>query len=260
MSKSEKDFDAMTAEYEVHDYTDEKRESKAGAGNADKAKKTQEKLRRRFVGGLQRVVLARRFLGYSDCMNPGDAAVPTKFVCVDIESYERQHSAILEIGIVVLEPWDIPMGKSGPTSAHDMYKKAKIHHFLIQDYKHLRNGDFVVDNKDKFQFGKSEWISLKDAPRRVAECFRFNGPNGMKGRTAFIGHDTKSDDQFLKTMGYNVDNIAGLEKFDTAKMYQATKKEANPRSLGTMCNDLGIETWFLHNAGVYVSSIIVQMC
>ncbi|KAG0004582.1 hypothetical protein BGZ65_000106 [Modicella reniformis] len=62
------------------------------------------------------------------------------FISVDIESYERDHSRILEIGWSI---WD--------SREHKIADK----HYAISDYQHLKNGKYVPDRRDRFSFGQT---------------------------------------------------------------------------------------------------------
>ena len=138
-------------------------------------------------------------------------------------------------------------------------------------------------------FGTSEWISEKEAPKVVASCFRppfgvhFSDPtdrsryptveqpqygasqsNGStlwmsgvrhdnnaqsKRNLILVGHDIKSDIEYLRDLGYDVSNLSNLlEAIDTADLYRALKQEQNPRNLGQILLELGLMGWNLHNA------------
>jgi len=138
-------------------------------------------------------------------------------------------------------------------------------------------------------FGTSEWIFKGEAPKVVASCFRppfatrpldantssqypsieelQNGTSHAKG-SAFsssvmhredgtqpkrnlilVGHDIKTDIDYLRDLGYDVSNLSNLlEAIDTADLYRALKQEQQPRNLGQVLLDLGLTGWNLHNA------------
>ena len=139
-------------------------------------------------------------------------------------------------------------------------------------------------------FGTSEWISKADAPKVVASCFRppfavnpmnpsaslryvpveysqdgtsqpkdsvlslSDTPNSSdtlpKRNIILVGHDLKSDIEYLWGMGYDATNLSNLlEAIDTADIYRALKQEQNPRNLGQVLLELGLTGWNLHNAG-----------
>ena len=203
------------------------------------------------------------------------------FVCVDIEAWERNHKIITEIGISTLDINDligIPPGEGGT----EWMKKLRGRHFRIAEYAHLTNTNFVAGCADNFEakFGTSEWISMKEAPQVVASCFRhpFSAPgqytpfprdfrsvgrNGSgsqhlplineqapKRNVVLVGHEIKSDIEYLQTIGYDVTNLSNLlEAVDTIDLYKAMKHSRDTPSLGTVLLDLGLVGWHLHNAG-----------
>ncbi len=65
-----------------------------------------------------------------------------------------------------------------------------------------------------------------------------------------VGHDIGADIIFLRTIGYDIRNLSNLQEIaDTAAMWKYHKRETNPRNLGSILQELGLENWFLHNAG-----------
>jgi hypothetical protein len=93
------------------------------------------------------------------------------FLCVDIESFERDHNKVTEIGIAYLDTADIKDLAPGP--GFTIWKDAiYARHFRIRDYSHLVNKDFIHGCPEDFRFGDSEWISLEDAPQEIAKCFK----------------------------------------------------------------------------------------
>jgi DNA polymerase III alpha subunit (gram-positive type) len=109
-------------------------------------------------------------------------------------------------------------------------------------------------------YRESEFINLKDAPHAVASCFKH--PFSRPGENAFtsavepkrniilVGHGVGSDITYLKSIGYDVHNLSNLQEVaDTALMWQALKRDTNPRNLGSILAELDIVGWNLHNAG-----------
>lgn len=191
------------------------------------------------------------------------------FVCVDIESYERAHHKITEIGVATLDTKDLVDIAPGP-DGEAWRKLIKARHFRIKEHRHLVNSEFVQGHPDGFEFGESTFVSLEDAPAHVAACFQ--PPFGVhisnttgedvvkislrelelneKRRLVLLGHDTLSDIRYLRQLGYDpvqVENI--IEPLDTAKMYQAWRRDSQPTSLGRIMNDFDVAAWKLHNAG-----------
>lgn len=211
------------------------------------------------------------------------------FVCVDVESYEKDHKKVTEIGISTLDTLDLmntPPGEGGL----DWMKKICARHFRIAEYAHLNNTEFITGCADRFEekFGQSEWISIKEAPQVVASCFRhpFSAPGqyppypadaravgrygsgsqylppvddkAPKRNIILVGHEISADIQYLRSIGYDVSNLSNvLEALDTVDLYRAMKHGQNPSSLGSVLLDLGLMGWNLHNAVSQSSAMII---
>ncbi|PVH86847.1 hypothetical protein DL98DRAFT_567142 [Cadophora sp. DSE1049] len=181
------------------------------------------------------------------------------FVCIDVEAYERSSRIITEIGIATLDTDDLESLAPGEGGAEWM-KKIRARHFRINEHKHYNNTEFVAGCADRFEFGDSEFINLKDAPHIISTCFKppFSGPGDVRAENndqpkrniILVGHDVGADIQYLQSIGYDVLNLSNLlEQADTAIMWRYLKRETNPRNLGSILADLGIIGWNLHNAG-----------
>ncbi|KAI4645459.1 uncharacterized protein J4E78_009369 [Alternaria triticimaculans] len=266
-------------------------EAQKAKNKANKAKKQQERLgkNKSMTDQFKR---ASRYLGLRDSIQ--DPSSPTLspavdpsqpapfsfdqsvvFVCVDVESYERAHHKITEVGVATLDTRElvgVPPGKDGEAW------REKIHarHFRIKEHRHLVNSEFVAGHPDSFKFGHSTFISLKEAASHVAACFHapFAAENGddflsyfdptEKRNIVFLGHDTLGDVRYLQQLGYDpmkVENI--LEAMDTATMYKVWRREQQPTSLGRIMNAFNVPAWFLHNAGndaVYTVWAMLAIC
>ncbi|KAL6705229.1 hypothetical protein ACN47E_007189 [Coniothyrium glycines] len=203
------------------------------------------------------------------------------FVCVDVESYERAHHKITEVGVATLDTRDL-IGVAPGVDGEVWRKQIRARHFRINEHKHLRNGTFVSDHADGFLFGESTFVPLAQAAQHVAACF--HAPFGAHhsnnaGRAAptlldiditekrniiFLGHDTLSDVRYLQQLGYDplkVENI--VEALDTASMYKVWRREQQSTSLGRILNDFDIVGWRLHNAGndaAYTVQAMLGIC
>ena len=195
------------------------------------------------------------------------------FVCVDVEAWEKDHNTITEIGISTLDSddlVDLPPGEDGKA----WMTAIRPRHFRISEYQHLVNSDFVSGCADRFEkdFGISEFISIKDAPQVIASCFKppysaafqmpsHKGPgdcaarssivnqDGSKRNIILVGHDIKSDINYMRNVGYDVSNRSNvLEAIDTADMFKALKQEGQSGSLGRVLLELEMVGWNLHNA------------
>ncbi|KAI4706462.1 hypothetical protein J4E89_008880 [Alternaria sp. Ai002NY15] len=266
-------------------------EAQKAKNKANKAKKQQERLgkNKSMTDQFKR---ASRYLGLRDSvqdptsstLSPAvDPSQPAPFsfdqsvvfVCVDVESYERAHHKITEVGVATLDTRElvgVPPGKDGEA----WREKIRARHFRIKEHRHLVNSEFVAGHPDSFKFGHSTFISLKEAASHVAACFHapFAAENGddflshfdptEKRNIVFLGHDTLGDVRYLQQLGYDpmkVENI--LEAMDTATMYKVWRREQQPTSLGRIMNAFNVPAWFLHNAGndaVYTVWAMLAIC
>ncbi|KAF2826313.1 hypothetical protein CC86DRAFT_27947 [Ophiobolus disseminans] len=204
------------------------------------------------------------------------------FVAVDLEAYERDHNRITEVGIATLDTRDLIGVAPGP-DGECWRGKIKARHFRINENKHLVNRDFCAGHPDGFEFGESTFVGLKEAPQHVAAVF--NPPFGVhatntpvelihdmlnridlteKRNIIFLGHDTLTDVKYLQQLGYDpLKNNNIIEAMDTAKIYQAWRRELQPTSLGRILLYFDIIGWKLHNAGndaVYTVQVMLATC
>ncbi|KAI9884457.1 MAG: hypothetical protein M1823_003754 [Watsoniomyces obsoletus] len=179
------------------------------------------------------------------------------FIALDVECYERDHSCVTEIGIATLDVRDIR--GQGPGKEGKKWREAiRSHHYLIKEFAHLRNKDFVNDSRDGFEFGTSEWISYKDAPQMVATSFRpgvagplvEHEPNDAQRNVVIVGHAVEGDLNFLQGLGYNARQLNNVvDVLDVGVIDRDLKGDTQSRALGAIIYDLGIIGWHLHNAG-----------
>lgn len=93
-------------------------------------------------------------------------------ISIDIESYERAHSLITEIGISTLDTLDLVHIAPGDGGFNWM-KHIRSRHFRIKGREHLINKVFVTGHPDEFQFGDSEFVSLTNAGSAIDSCFEW---------------------------------------------------------------------------------------
>ena len=205
------------------------------------------------------------------------------FVCVDVESFEKDYKKVTEIGISTLDTLDLVNISPGEGGLNWM-KKIRTRHFRIAEHAHLNNIQFITGCADKFEekYGKSEWISINEAPQVLASCFRhpFSAPgqypsypndarvvgrygsgsqylptvnnSAPKRSIVLVGHEVSADIQYLRSIGYDVSNLSNLvEAVDTADLFRAMTHGQNRSSLGSVLLELGLIGWNLHNAVTY---------
>ncbi|CBX96780.1 hypothetical protein LEMA_P099110.1 [Plenodomus lingam JN3] len=204
------------------------------------------------------------------------------FVCVDVESYEHAHHKITEVGIATLDTRDLAGIEPG-VDGKQWSKRIRARHFRINEHRHLVNGSFVSGYPDKFKFGESTFIPLKEAAQHIADCFSTpfgaHSSNGAgsaytlipskfdveeKRNLIFLGHDTSGDIQYLQKLGYDatkVDNI--IEALDTAVMYQVWRRESQPTRLTKILDSFDLDGFYAHNAGndaVFTVQAMLAIC
>lgn len=110
-----------------------------------------------------------------------------------------------------------------------------------------------------FKFGESEFVSLEEAPKVIATCFRppFSGTKeydeSVTRKIVLVGHDFSNDIRYLERLGYAVQNLSSLHPthpvIDTQALYRAHTRNRDPESLGNVLAGMEITPWSLHNAG-----------
>ena len=173
------------------------------------------------------------------------------FVAIDVEWYERSNKTITEIGISILDTANLRDIAPGEGCLAWM-DQIRARHFRIKEHSHLINSDFVTGCGDRFEaaFGTSEWISLADAPKVVASCFRFESALALDGSAdasptdkrnghdepsssccfaslsgaehendegakpkrniILVGHDIKTDVDHLRAVGFDLSNLSNI--------------------------------------------------
>jgi hypothetical protein len=204
------------------------------------------------------------------------------FVCVDVESYEKAHDKITEVGVATLDTRDLE-GVAPGKDGEGWRPKIRARHFRIEQYKHLINRDFVHGCPDRFDFGTSEFVRLEEAAAKVGTCFispfcarsqegaedefvalMKNIDLGEQRNIIFLGHDTNSDVRYLTNLGFNPLDLPNLlEMQDTATMYRVWRREPQSTSLGKILYDFDIPGFNLHNAGndaVFTIQSMLAIC
>jgi hypothetical protein len=200
---------------------------------------------------------------------------------VDVESYERAHHKITEIGVATLDTRDL-VGVAPGKDGENWRSEVCARHFRIKEHRHLINHDFVQGCPDRFEFGESEFVSLSEAPAQVASCFRPPFGKRLEDTGAaleivmknldlseqrnliFLGHDTLTDVQYLQQLGFDPLKVPNmLESQDSAAMYRVWRREPQTTKLGRILADFDIPGWHLHNAGndaVYTVQAMLAIC
>lgn len=146
----------------------------------------------------------------------------------DVETFENDHSKIIEIGFVV-------------TSLTRPDENEQAFHFIIEENSHFVNKDYVPDNRDKFNFGSSQRMSLEEAADKFMQHIR--------GVDFLVTHSGANDEEYLASAGISLE---GKPMFDTQLLALALLTTGTAVfGLKRLLSDLAIpfDEHILHNAG-----------
>jgi DNA polymerase III epsilon subunit-like protein len=140
----------------------------------------------------------------------------------DIECNERNQRQILEIGFVKFN------------------KKGEIQkrHLIVEENYNIRNGKYVEDNKDNFNYGKSERKSLNEILQIIEK--------ELNESDFIIGHGISNDISFLNKGGLSVNYTKPI--LNSLKMTYFINKGAE-LGIKRALENLDIKGDNLHNAG-----------
>ena len=274
---AEEDAPILMGDFESKEELDEllqKFGSPARKGSPKKSSKSKRNAARRLQAmetWKSQVKSARNHLEYTEhSPEPEVEKTFPVFVSIDVEAFEHNHNIITEVGISVLDTTELPppqenaptretvlkaiqdsfdLANPPPRRSDAIIDLIKSHHFRVSEHINMRNGQFVTDAADRFMFGDSEFVPLTQLPENIGKCFRHYDKYGEKRRIVLVGHDVRTDVDFLMAVGYDVGNIAGLEVIDTTCMWKAVMNDHQSKGLGPMLCDLGVDFRHLHNAG-----------
>ena len=229
-----------------------KRKSKTASS---KAKKMQARLETELRWGRCLRELQTHFGLQQQQQPPGECQSQEPiFISIDIESNERCHTQVTEIGMSVLDTRDL-RGMPPGRNACNWTSRIRSRHLRVREYAHVVNHDFVAGCPDRFEFGQSEWCSREDVPVQVQEYILHLASEGDEPRNlVLVGHSPSADIRYLQEMKVPVfteikDKSVFMDTVDTAEIYRVARQEAHPRSLAAVLGELGVPAWNLHNAG-----------
>lgn len=96
----------------------------------------------------------------------------TVIIAIDVESWERDHNLITEIGVSTLDTADL-RGVAPGEQGDEWVKKIRSRHFRINGREGLRNTQYLHGSPEMFQFGHSEFVAIDEAAEMVDSCFEF---------------------------------------------------------------------------------------
>ncbi|KAI0528069.1 hypothetical protein F5B22DRAFT_17987 [Xylaria bambusicola] len=192
---------------------------------------------------------------------PFKARESVRFVCVDIEAYEKDDRTITEVGLAVLDTEDlidIPPGEKG----ENWCSLIQPYHLRIQEHRYLVNSEYLQGCPDAFNFGESQFVPLKETHKVVGKIIG-DKESGDQRPVIIVGHEVQADLKFLLKIGYNPwSEPLIVDEVDTRDLFQRIKRSTDVRGLETMCTELGIFGKNYHNGGndaVYTLQAMIAM-
>ncbi|KIK68033.1 hypothetical protein GYMLUDRAFT_36845 [Collybiopsis luxurians FD-317 M1] len=166
---------------------------------------------------------------------------------LDFEAWEMEAQMITEFGFALIR-WE------------DGKEVRDEGHLVVKEYQGYTNSKYVRGNRDNYKWGTSEVVTKKEFKARIQKLFHDLRSND---HVFLVFHDSNSDIKYLKSPMIEVD-LTGLSYtlpsgpstgtgtfvVDTADLFGGLQGEGNnSRGLEQVCNQLGLKTEFLHNAG-----------
>jgi len=199
-------------------------------------------------------------LAVTEYMREGKGAV----LSIDIESWERDHSIILEIGWAWLQ-WS-------KTEDGQVQEAGDCQHLVMSEYLGYRNGQYTADNQQYFQFGKTRKVSLKSALKELTATMEYLCSNGAPLLLVF--HNASAEIEYFAGLGIDTSSwvrgfppssetdenggsgsatlpSSGIYMQDTQVLFAASGHEAARKQIGleNALHALGIPCKRMHNAG-----------
>ncbi|RVD82975.1 uncharacterized protein DFL_007380 [Arthrobotrys flagrans] len=160
------------------------------------------------------------------------------FFSVDIESWEKNHDIVTEVGLTKYIPGTrVDQGRLTGEKISD--------HIIIKENRRYKNGNYVADASGNFEFGNSRQVPLAEIKEAIVA---FMGAPENHQRI-LIGHDINADIEYLRKLGYDDELKDFSMTFDTVEIWKAFANTFDGIGLSRLCSELDISAWNLHNAG-----------
>lgn len=171
------------------------------------------------------------------------------FVSVDVEAFEHNQRLITEVGISTLDTKAL-LGIQPGVRGSNWVGKIRSHHFRVREHGHLVNKDHVEGCPEKFDFGESGWISIKDVSKVLEECCHpaWVSHSCETYKVVLVGHDVSADVRYFNKIGLNIVEMF-FDYIDTSNLYKASNRDNRQYSLSALLLQYGIAARNLHNAG-----------
>ncbi|RMZ83119.1 hypothetical protein DV738_g1261, partial [Chaetothyriales sp. CBS 135597] len=133
------------------------------------------------------------------------------FVAIDVESYERAHDLVTEVGVSTLDTLDL-VGREPGKNGELWMQYIRSRHFRIKGREIYVNKDFCIGDGNAFDFGQSEWIDLDKIGDVIDSCFEWpfsalcihssaeEQKGGRERRILLVGHALQGDLEYLSKL------------------------------------------------------------
>jgi hypothetical protein len=146
-----------------------------------------------------------------------------KILSFDVESWERNSRKTLEVGISIYQ-----------SNNHE------TKHYIISENTSYTNGKYCADNRDNFQFGKSQILPLDEVNNVLKE--------ELSTTSLLVLHNASAELHYLSRTGIEI----SIPVVDTQLLaYLLPERSEDDKKIGltTLCETLKIAPSHMHNAG-----------
>ncbi|KAF8760021.1 hypothetical protein RHS01_01448 [Rhizoctonia solani] len=194
------------------------------------------------------------------------------WMAIDFEGWEMDHTIITEFGwsLIRWEPEEVAADpKEGDNPGEVKLKEVREEgHWTVKEYAAYRNGKYVKDNRDRYDFGNTEVMPKTVFKKRIGDLIT---KYAAEGPLYLVFHDRYGDVKYLHQLEVpDIGDLSsipnkppgpGLYCVDTANMFSALEGDSHQqRGLERVCLLLKINGFnHPHNAGndAHVGSVAV---
>ncbi|GAA5853616.1 hypothetical protein JCM8547_007385 [Rhodosporidiobolus lusitaniae] len=208
------------------------------------------------LAGLKQFELSTLRHAYARAQCEGGAA----FVALDVEMWERDKEVLLEFG------WSISEFRKKSGGKGEVECRREDQHVVIRENMARRNGRWSPDARDHFDFGQTLFLNQSRLHMLLSALF---DTLSSTQPVFLIFHDPRQDLIALRGLGFDssVEFQRDLHQFakdvakgrgeekgkvwvaDTQRLFESWMGRKVQIGLERACNEIGVETRRLHNAG-----------
>ena len=170
-------------------------------------------------------------------------------VGLDAEWWEFDKKKVTELGISIIDP----MKTTNRDGIWGVLDKMETFHVRIMENAHMINSRRLPGHPEKFQFGKTMFVTMSEARRLLIDMFVQANSIGFARPVIFVGHAVENDIEMMKEQ-FNID-LDGLATVAATIDTQILPREVGivhsdvKIGLGALLDYFKVNEPFLHNAG-----------